>query len=293
MIDLEEPLAESAPIAWEMAPRLCRLDPATGERCDWYHGLWPFLRIMGLTSSAAQRAGFYHRSMEAAGAGAGTPRVLISGTADYAMLAVVMGFFRGRHVRPAITVTDLCETPLQLSRWYAARESVAIETVCGDLLEWRTAERFDFICTDGFFSRFPAARRPALVARWRELLRPGGRVITTNRLHPGRPDARTGFSAARSRAFLDSVRGAIEEKRDALRVDPQALMQQAEIYAARHDTWPLASMEEVRATFEDAGFGIDTLEAISRARKQPEEAGAAPRKPVMQMHLVATLRQAR
>jgi 2-polyprenyl-3-methyl-5-hydroxy-6-metoxy-1,4-benzoquinol methylase len=287
---IEEPLLESAPVAWGLAPQLCSKDPTTGERCSWYHGIWQFLRIMGLASSAAQRAGFYLRSIRMSCAGLAAPRILISGTADYAMLALVMASLQDRGSPPAVTVIDICETPLHLNRWYAERGSWRIETVCGNVLDFQAPEPFDVVCTDGFFSRVPVARRPALAAKWRELLRPSGRVIATNRLHPESKNEKTGFSPARAQAFREAVRSAMAEKRDAIRVDPQELMRQAEIYAARHDTYPLVSMEEIRGVFEETGFRIDLLSAVSRAREQQNEThGRETRqKSVAQMHLVAS-----
>ena len=44
-------LLESAPLARQMAPRLCRRDSATGESCAWIHGLWQYLRLLGLAST--------------------------------------------------------------------------------------------------------------------------------------------------------------------------------------------------------------------------------------------------
>jgi hypothetical protein len=285
----EELLPESAPLAWELAPRLCRKDPATGESCSWYHGIWQFLRIMGLTSSAAQRAEFYHREIGAACAGSPAPRILISGTADYAMLALVIAAFRDRNTRPVIAATDMCETPLHLSRWYAERSGCAIATFCGDILEYQDPDGFDVICTDGFFSRFPAARRPALVAKWQTLLRKGGRVISTNRLHPGSTDERSSFSSARTQQFLEDARRIALEKRGLLRIETAELLRGMKIYAEKHDTYPLASMDEIRALFESSGFSIDTLSAISRVREQPgAKPGAAAGKEAMQMHVVAS-----
>ena len=119
MAKIEEPLIESAPLAWRLAPQLCRKDPATGENCAWYHGMWQVLRLMELASSAAQRVEFYRDAIQGSCAGTQTPRILISGAADYAMLAVVIAAFDDRGATPAITVIDHCETPLHLSRWYA------------------------------------------------------------------------------------------------------------------------------------------------------------------------------
>ncbi len=286
MQPVEEPLEESAPLALQLAPRFCRKDPVTGEDCAWYHGIWPFLRLTGLASSASQRTEFYDRSIQESCAGSATPRILISGTADTAMLALLLASFKGRSARPAITVLDICETPLRVNRWYAERQACGIETACSDILDYRTPQPFDVVCTDGFLSRFPSARRPALAAKWRELLRPGGRVISTNRLHPDAREEKTGFSPARAQAFRGSVRHAIAEMQGANGMDPQELMRLADLYASRHDTYPVGSSEEVRRLFEAAGFRIDALSETSRAGKHRE--GAAPGKPVVQLQFAAS-----
>ncbi|NJN51942.1 MAG: hypothetical protein HC809_09375 [Gammaproteobacteria bacterium] len=41
---------------------------------------------------------------------------------------------------------------------------------------------FDVMCTHSILTYAPIAGRQALVANWRVLLRPGGRVITVSRL---------------------------------------------------------------------------------------------------------------
>src|SRR5262245_58823293 len=68
--------------------------------------------------------------MRAVTAATGAPRVLISGAADYAMLDFVHKTLHSRGVNADVTVTDLCETPLALNRWYAERCSCRVTTVC-------------------------------------------------------------------------------------------------------------------------------------------------------------------
>jgi SAM-dependent methyltransferase len=266
----EEPLLESAPLAWQLAPQLCHKDPVTGIDCSWYHGIWQVLRLTGLASSAAQRSAFYDHWIQASCAGSQQPRILISGTADYAMLALILASFEDRGARPAITVLDICETPLRANHWYAERKGCVIETVCSDILEYRAPKPFDIVCTDGFLSRFPSRRRPALVAKWRDLLRQGGRVISTNRLHPDAKEEMIRFSPSRAQAFRDSVRDAVTEKQHAIGIDPQALIRLAELYALRHDTYPVGSPDEVQRLFEQAGFRMDALVETSRAGRQQD-----------------------
>ena len=47
----EEPLDESAPLAWEEAPRLCYRDPRSPDGCEAYHRVWQYLRLFGLVGS--------------------------------------------------------------------------------------------------------------------------------------------------------------------------------------------------------------------------------------------------
>ena len=85
-----EPLELSAPLAWRLAPTLCRKDPATGEDCAWSHGFWQYLRLLGLAGDPGNHADFFHEAFTEAGRGGAALRILVCGTADYAMLAMLM-----------------------------------------------------------------------------------------------------------------------------------------------------------------------------------------------------------
>src|SRR5262245_36311726 len=103
----QEPLELSAPLARRLAPQLCHKDPASGESCAWQHGLWQYLRILGMNHSPRAHAAFLLEAL-AATARPGM-RVLVSGAADYSMLAHVLAATRAAEV----TVLDVCETPLE------------------------------------------------------------------------------------------------------------------------------------------------------------------------------------
>lgn len=263
MAQIEEPLLESAPLAWQLAPQLCGMGPATHEDCSPMHGVWQYLRVLGLVGSMEHRAGFYLHALEAVTGAAGAPRVLICGTADYAMLVRVLAAFHGRRIEPDITVLDLCETPLMLNRWYAERMSCRIDTARIDVMEFTPSTAFDAICTDAFLGRFPRERRPGLAAKLRELLRPGGKVITMNRLRPGSAGERICFSAEQARSLRTAALSAAVEMRELLKVDPEELARRAETYANHHVTHAVSSAEEVRELFEHAGFEVDQLSAAA------------------------------
>src|SRR6185369_1501384 len=110
------------------------------------------------------------------------------------------------NIRPEITIVDQCETPLMLNRWYAERAALAITTTRSNLLQYATSTPFDLICTHSLLSELPPARRPALLANWRTLLRPGGCVVTVNRLRPDGGSMPIGFTPDQAAAFVAAVR---------------------------------------------------------------------------------------
>jgi SAM-dependent methyltransferase len=245
----DEPLLESAQLARRLAQSLCRTNPATGTHCGTSHGLWQTLRLLGLALSPVYHREFFERALDRMQAGAGPLRVLVSGAADYAMLAQVVAAFRRRAVPFAVTVLDLCETPLALNRWYSERIGQPIETHCGDIFDYTVDEPFDGICTHSFLAMIPPERRPALLAKWRELLRPGGIAVTVNRVRP----------AHDVRAYCDTVRAKALAFGPSLGIDPDDLARDAERYALEQRFYPLRSAEELRGLFEEAGFLVDEL----------------------------------
>ena len=227
MQPVEEPILESAPLAWHLAPQLCRKDSATGENCAWYHRFWQILRLMGLGGSPAIHAEFYRSALGAASSDGNKLRILISGAADYSMLAHVLAALGARNPSPEITVVDICETPLWLNRWYAARASCQIETHSSDISEFEAARPFDAICTHSFFGQIPEDKRPGLLSAWQRLLRPGGVAITADRVRPASSGDPVRFSTNQAQEFCATVRRHAEAMRETLQIDPPELARYA------------------------------------------------------------------
>ncbi len=285
----EEALEISAPLARRLAPQLCRRDPATGGNCAWNHGFWQYMRILGLAIAPEHHASFLRDAL--ARHLSDSPRILVSGTSDYAMLAQLVALFRGHGGAPAIIVLDRCETSLMLNRWYAERVATEIQTSCGGILEFDGAAPFDLICTHGFFGYFDAGQRRALLARWHTLLRPGGQVVTVNRLRTSKAPVRTGFDAQQTEAFLERVRQAAGPAHHLLDLEPDELTRAARAYAAKQGVYTLRSLNEVKTLFEGAGFALDSLycERISTGAQQPVDAPTVPGSDEY-VHIVATRR---
>jgi SAM-dependent methyltransferase len=216
--------------------------------------------LLGLALSPVYHQEFFQRALDRMQPRGEPLRVLVSGAADYAMLAQVVAALRRRAMPFTATVLDLCETPLALNGWYAGRVGVPIETHRGDILDYLPAEPFDGICTHSFLALFPIDRRPVLLAKWRELLRPGGLAITVNRVRPGHAAARVGFAAQEVDAYCETVRAKALAFGPSLGVDPDELAREARRYALEQRFYPLRSAGELRGLFEQAGFRVDELE---------------------------------
>lgn len=256
--DLEEPMIITAPIAHEMAAVLCRGDHVSPEDCSWYHSVWQYLRIFNMVSTPTWHTQFYLDALRGAAQAGSEMRVLISGTADYSMLAHVLWALRNCQGEPQVTVLDLCETPLFLCKWYGKSVGVRITTVSADILTYE-ALPFDIIATDAFLTRFPAELRLAVVKKWRSLLTAKGAIVTTVRIEPG--IAKSAVLATPEQADNFRRRALQEARRwqGFLPCAPERIANLAQRYAERMTSYSFASEAEVRSLFKEAGMIISEL----------------------------------
>jgi hypothetical protein len=255
----QEPLELSAPLARRLAAQLCHKDPVTGLDCSWNHGFWQYLRLMELAVTPAHQADFYHRAFQSITGRSGMPRILISGTTDYSMLAHVLAIYRKRGLEPVMTVVDICETSLLLNRWYAERVSATVACSRSDILEYDSEASFDAVCTDSFLGQFSPDERSHLLTKWHQLLRPDGTVITVTRVRATADTAQIGFSPEQAQAFRAAIlreAGSIPALRNE---DPAEIARAADLYLKKQRTWPIRSREEVQQLFERCGFRVDEL----------------------------------
>ena len=273
---IDEPLELSAPLARELAPKLCRRDPATGESCEWNHGFWQYLRLMGLAATPADHAEFFEQAFQLVANENRNPRVLISGAVDYCMLAHLLAALRKRHADPQVAVVDRCETPLWLNRWYAERMSLTIDTHCADVLAYRSDEPFDALCTHGFLGFFSPHQRPVLLQLWRSLLRSGGLAITVNRMRSQAEGPRYAFSSEQAKAFRDTLLDRAARLPSSLRVAEQELRDYADLYALRKRSgYSVRSQEELSELFDRGGFQIERMTCSLRAESASAEQNAS------------------
>lgn len=287
-----EPLVRSADTMATIAKMSCSGHMYINDPCSWYHGVWQHLRLFDLVSSPAWHASFYHEELNAAlrrfgpvGDARRRPRILITGAADYSMLAYVLHAAEQVHTPVDVRVVDLCRTPLIACQWYAQQSAVRVDAVLpsGEMgvgaagtsrvsvceMDFRDAGQsgtglgsgYDLITTDAFLTRFKPAEARQVVKAWCGLLEPGASVVTTVRVHP--------LDAPRG-GILDEVSDFVLRARDrAVRWRPYVAMGLDELttaarrYAMQMRSHDLGDTAAIRELFTAAGFEI-TAEKLGR-----------------------------
>ena len=245
---------EAIALALAEAPRLCAGNPF-GD-CSWYHASWPVLKGLGVFISLKSDDDFLLPQLRTALAG-GARRILISGTADAGMLARIAACQEAAPGGLDITVLDCCPTPLALCRQYAERVGLPIRTVQADILTYsEECAPYDLICTHSFLTFFDAAQRLQLVKQWHALLKPGGAVITAQRVRPDETALITRYPAEEVAALQDTAERLAAARGAALGVDAGLARHSAWRYGAHHHTHLIADADELRAPFDAAGFTL-------------------------------------
>jgi SAM-dependent methyltransferase len=258
--DMNQLLAESVPLAHHWAPESCWRDPANGESCAWYHGLWQVLRLVGVVTTLTHHADLYIKALQPLIASGRFNRVLISGSADYGLLSIVIEAFQQAQAVPEITVVDRCETPLRLCRWYAERFGYRIETAAGDLTAFRAGRTYDLVCAHSLLSRVPVEHHAQIAASWAGLLRPGGILLMANNLYPGVQSAKIDFAPDEIPGYQDRVaKAAAGCAHRAVLPSAEELDRMTEAYAVHMSANVIGSRDHLTAILEAHGF--DLLEA--------------------------------
>jgi len=285
-----EPLDASAPLAWAEAPQRCYRNADTGDTCMWYHRVWQYLRLLGIISTVRTNTDFLTRTFRDLARTGQYRRALISATADYSMLAHLSDAYAREQQALDATVSDRCETSLFLNRWYAERFHLQLTTVCSDALEFRTDQRFDLICTHNFVGRFDTADRKGLIDRWHALLRPGGAVVTTQRIRPNSQPGVTSYAPDQARELSQRVVAAASVHPQ-VHVNLEELAEAVYEYAMRKSGHVIRTNDEITAAFTDAGFDVALSdEGEGSAEREGDRPSSTAGKDTYRMRIVARKR---
>jgi SAM-dependent methyltransferase len=281
----DEPLHESAPVAWRLAGTHCAGDPQSADSCLWYHRVWQYLRLLDIITSIRTNTPFLLGTLRRLAPS--HPRVLISGSADYGMLAHLRQAYGARPLD--VTMLDRCAAPVAVNQWYAARYAMTMTPVCGDALAVQTDRLFDLVCTHNFVGRFDPASRQHLIDRWHAVLRPGGVVVTTQRVRPGERGRQASYSEAAARALAGRVVEAAKAYPGAVGVPFAELGDATYEYARRKRAYAITSAAEIVDAFERAGFEVNLAdEGGGQAERESDRPSSTAGPDTFRMRIVAT-----
>ncbi|WP_310541194.1 class I SAM-dependent methyltransferase [Phenylobacterium sp.] len=249
-----------AQAAWRHGARHCLA-------CGGYHRVWGVLRAAGLNGGlASDEPALAPRIAAALDPGA---RVLVAGAADPALLDLVVRAAAGMPL--AITVADLCRTPLEVIGQLPPYVGIVVKTLKIDLAELDHKARWDLILSHLMLAHVPPENRIEVLSRLRRSLAPGGRLVLVARTvrdevkagAAGDQAAWTARTLARLAAAGIPPPGAPSEF--------QALLER---YAAHRTDrlWNLATPEAIADVLTAGGFEVEDVARISRANRAPDEA---------------------
>lgn len=260
-----EPLGRSAPLAWSIAPNMCQDDPETGGNCSVFHGTWQYLRLLKIIHSISSDRDFLLEAFaNLARQGSGYQRILIAGAADYAMLSYLAAAFRNEAAIPKITVLDICPTPLFLNRWYAREISLPIRVCHANIFDFEARRPFDLLCTHSFMWHVAPHRRTDLIAKWRHLVRPGGKLITSQRVLSGSANQGASWSSGEAAKIRDHVLEAVSRHSHLSAGLPAGLVKAVVALKAhaKRRQHPIDAKKMIDL-LRSCGFSIETLEITS------------------------------
>jgi len=272
---LDEAMCISAPLQWDWAVENCSPSRKYHYDCTHYHRLWQYLLLWGLTTSMRPDSGFIIDKLRGMATGNERNHILISGSADYALLAHVLQAYKSVNAEADLTVVDRCASPLNSNLWYAGREGCRINTIQEDILEYQSSGRFDGICTHSFLIWFPLEEQYRLICKWHDLLKPGGRILTSLRLRAGEPGSIHRYTETEARQLQERVRLAALEHIDEHKRHPEEFGAAAYEYAMQRKRYTVNDRAVYRDMFEKAGFVLESMDL----RVEPDRGADRPSGP--------------
>lgn len=259
---MDEPLAEIAPLAAELAPQHCRQHSHSGQSCAWYHGTLGYLRLLGVMSSPAEDRDFLQEAFTRLARQGDVRRALVSGAGDCAMLTQLVAAFEAAGALPALTLIDRCATPVLLNAWLAGRRGLHLTTANVDIRDFESTEPFDLICTHCFLGYFAPHERPALLHKWFTLLRPGGTVVTVNPVRATADDSFLGFSPEQAASFRERALAAAASAAGLCPWSAAELQRRVDAFTTHFGSYPVRSTAALAGLFEAAGFVVETCRPL-------------------------------
>lgn len=245
-LDLEEPIEESADLICDVSHKLCA-NGVMDSDCNWYHSSWQYLRLLNLVSTPSWHDIFYIEQLQKALKKENN--ILISGLADYSMLAYVIDAIRKKHVKANIYVLDTCKTPLYACNWFAEKNNYPIKTINESILDYKNDNFFDIICTDSFLTRFTKQDAKKVIKSWNKLLKEDGTIITTIREHSINDNTINKEKCIEE--FSEKAKERCSKNQNHIQYSPNKIGKMAEEYARKMISNNLGNTKDILSMFNN------------------------------------------
>jgi len=231
--------------------------------CNWYHGSWQYLRLVGLVSTPKWHERFYQDSLNRSLSNEKNASILISGTADYGILEQI---YKSEHIKNVsdVTVMDICESPLYICKWYHDKYAMNIpfinfNIIKRDIMNNMIAENSQtVIIADAFLTRFDNISREIIIAQWLRMLKPNGFVITTIRIEK----TKSGMIKASTRdvdKFVKKTEDIVNTKGILFSYLSDTITEKAKKYAKKIVSNPINNLDDIYKLFK--GFDVNFVTA--------------------------------
>jgi hypothetical protein len=229
--------------------------------CEGYHLRYTVRRaVVGPTGVNDDRAEIIAYAQALLGAVRDKEQVaiLIAGAADTGLLATCAGAaaqLDGALVRKLrFHLIDICETPLALSRAFAATHGIDLVTERNDLRSAPIDKSADIIIVHSFLRQIEPRFHVPLLRRLASALLPGGTILFSNRLRAPRVVPRS----ERVDLLVERYEGG--EAKLSVPLD-----QIVSSLTAREDrTYDFSDMDQLRSIFEPAGLVVEDATVVTR-----------------------------
>lgn len=256
-LDISKLLEESCDLNYNIAKENCKNGIMSDGDCCWYHSVWQYLRLIDKVSSPQWHTDFYRKALGKIQKE--DIKVLISGTADYSLLALIYTFAIENNKNVEIYVLDTCKTPLKICEWFAEKHNFTIKVINSSIMNLEEKQlKFDLICTDAFLTRFKAEDAKKIIRIWCNCLNDNGIVATTVRVSHN--SSNTQEAELKQQYIIDAMNRF--DKKENITLSKEEFRKMVSLYVENMKSNAIGNKDEVDNYFKESGFYIN--EEISK-----------------------------
>ena len=288
--EFPEFLADAAQQTRQSADELCCDESNEHSSCRLYHRAWTTLRLIGLISGARTDHHFFHEQFSSFAKLEPHARVLIAGTADHAMLYMLLRAFRESLAEPVVTIADRCATTLAVNSWYAEQIDARVKTYQTDLhnMEW-IPQSYDLVTTHSIFSFFKPQEFTSVLSVLGQKVKIGGKLIFAQGISPDSPTgSRIRFSKLEADRFKQRAIECFSSCGETYGLNEALVQALAHGFAINKNICAIASSKDLLAPIENAGFRLDEVHEYERLPTTYSSSAPSQHERSLSLRVVAT-----